>query len=204
MKLPLDCDVEYHADFVSKTEAAAIFRWICGNCDGLDSNEILLADGSIHRLDTGKIMFVDSELTDFSLFPEPHGRRIEWPSLVAALRDRIEDFTGREFSVCVCIFYRDGGVGVDFHSDFRAFGPVSFIPSISLGAEREFLLRRRDDHFEERRLRLANGSMVIMGEGCQERYEHSLPLDPDCREPRINLTFRSFSWPPGHPRGERR
>ena len=203
MKLQIDCEVEYTEGFVSKDESAVLFRWICDHCEGLESNEIRMGDGSTFLSDTGKIMFVDPELTDTSLFPEPHGRRVAWPPLLEALRDRLERLTGREFNVCVCIYYRDGGVGVDFHSDLRSFGPVSYIPSISLGAERRFSLRQREQHSDEVSLVLADGSLLIMGDGCQERYEHSLPLDPDCSEPRINLTFRPFGWPPGFVRGPR-
>jgi len=203
MKLPIDCDVEYIEGFVPEDEAAELFKWICDYGDVVDSNEMQMADGSIFHSDTGRIMYVDPELTDFSLFPEPHGKRMAWPPLVEALRDRLEVLTGKEFNVGVCIYYRDGGVGVDFHSDYRAFGPVSCIPSISLGAERKFSLRRREHHSDEASLVLADGSLLIMGDGCQEKYEHSLPLDPDCSDPRINLTFRPFSWPPGFVRGPR-
>jgi len=121
MKLPIDCDADYHKGYISEAEADALFSWICTNCDGLESNEVRLADGTTHLMDTGKLMFVEPELVDYSVFPEPHGKRVTWPPLVAALRDRLEQVTGRQFDVCVCICYRDGGGGREL-----PLGPLRF------------------------------------------------------------------------------
>ena len=196
MKLPLDCDLEYHKSFLSEGESSALFEWICQNCDVLEFHRVVLADGSTHTTNIGKQMFVDPELTDHSLLHETHGKRMVWPPPIAALRDRVEKLTGTEFNVCVCVYYPDGDSGITFHSDFPSFGSVSVIPSLSIGAKRRFLLRNRHDHSETLSLDLENGSLLIMGDGCQEMYEHSLPVDPDSRDPRINLSFRQFDWPP--------
>ena len=202
MKLPLACKAEYYRDFVSKEESAALFHWIGENCGDLESTEIVVADGTVHHVDTGKIMFVDSELTSFSLLPEVYGRRIAWPPIVRPLKGRIECLTGSTFGVCVCIYYKNGECGVGFHSDLPAFGPTSLLPSISLGERREFSMRRRRDPAEQFDIELADGSMLIMGEGFQDEYEHSLPINPKYLNPRINLTFRMFDWPPSWKREE--
>lgn len=200
MKLPLKCDVTYYESFLSPAESAEIFDWICAHCPDLEWEDITLANGMVHRMDTGKWMFVDEELTDFSLFFEAHGRRMAWPPIMRSLKDKVEQFVGMAFHVCVCIYYRSGDVGVGFHSDLRSFGSTSLIPSISLGAERTFLFRRKSDHSEQFEMSLANGSLLIMGDGCQDEYEHSVPVCAEVLEPRINLTFRPFNWPKGHKR----
>ena len=109
------------------------------------------------------------------------------------LKEKIENFTNRKFEVCVLIYYPDGNSGVDFHSDYVAFGDTSIIPSISLGEEREFKFREKESEVEVSQT-LENGSLILMGRYCQKRYEHSLPINPKYKEPRINLTFRKYGF----------
>ena len=80
---------------------------------------------------------------------------------------------------------------MDYHRDVSAFGDTSHIASISLGAERMFSLRELETG-EVCDVHLAHGSLIYMGPGCQERYEHAVPADPGCGEARVNLTFRLF------------
>jgi alkylated DNA repair dioxygenase AlkB len=195
MKLPLSCQAAYYEGFLTKEESAALFDWHCTHIDYIETTEIELADGTVHHLDTGKWMFVDPELTSFSLLPEAHGRRMEWPSILPGLKGRIEQLTGVEFSVCVGIYYANGACGVGYHADPPSFGPTDVIASVSLGQAREFRFRNIENHADELSLELEDGSLVIMGQGCQDTYEHALPVNPIYPEPRINLTFRKFDWP---------
>lgn len=110
------------------------------------------------------------------------------------LRRKIESLTGRIFGACVCIYYRDGTKGVDFHRDLPAFGDTSVIPSVSLGAERTFVLRNVSDHSDRFVLKPAHGSLIVMGEGCQQRYEHAVLHDETVTRARINLTFRMLGY----------
>ena len=202
-QLPLDCQAEYYPDFLPPEDSAALFDWIAEESGVPDMRKVPLADGTVHEMDNGKLMFVDPELTDHDLFPATFGHRIAWPPIVVPLRDRIEKMIGMEFNVCVCIYYRDGEAGVGFHADLRAFGPTSMVPSISLGEKREFLIRRKQDDSDVYSIELDDGSLLIMGEGFQDDYEHSLPVNDKYRKPRINLTFRPFDWPPGFQRDSR-
>ena len=142
----------------------------------------------------GKLMFIDEELKTAGRFPEfAYGKNFPWPKEIRFLKERVEAQTGLVFGTCVCIWYPDGNIGVDYHSDQPAFGDTKVLPSISLGGERKFQLRENATGkvFEKR---LETGSMIIMGEYCQERYEHCLPEDPECTEGRINLTFRQVGY----------
>lgn len=193
MRVPIDCEAEYHPDFMPQEESTALFDFICKTCD-LTNRKVKTVDGQTFTLDTGGCMFVDAGLTDYDCLPEVLGPRMEWPPLVRALKDKIECVTGKAFHVCVGIFYPSGGAGADFHTDYPAYGPVSYIASVSLGEEREFVFRNKNNHDDRYGLVLKNGSLLIMGEGCQERYEHALPIDEKYKNPRINLTFRRYGW----------
>jgi len=201
--LPLECPTRYYPDFLAPHDSAELFEWIRMESGVPDAREITLADGSTFVQETGKLMFVDPVLTDHDVFSAAHGRRIAWPPVVVPLRDRIEKLTGMEFSVCVCIYYPDGKASAGFHFDPPAFGPTTVIPSISLGAKRKFQIRRQEDHSDEYGIELADGSLLIMGEGFQNLYEHSVPVAEECWTPRINLTFRPFEWPTGFQRDSR-
>lgn len=201
MKLPLACEAEYHESFVSKEESQVIFDWICDSHDMSDPGQVLMADGSTREMRPWKMMFVDPLLVDPKLFPDYHGRRREWPSVLVNLRNSIERYTGQKFEVCVCLYYPDGQESMGFHYDPPAFGRTNLLPSINLGASREFQLRRKSNHSELHSIELQDGSLIIMGEGCQEEYEHAVPPMPQCTGARINLTFRPFDWPVGTKRG---
>jgi alkylated DNA repair dioxygenase AlkB len=193
VKLPIDCDARYYPGFLSPEESAVLYQAIWNACD-LSPAKIVAPGGSEFVPSFGKCMFVDDELVNSTRFPPAHGSRRPWIDELLALKQRIEDLTGKVYGVCVCIYYKDGECGADYHSDLTAFGDVSSIASVSLGAERAFMFRRIDNHDDTYRLDLGEGSLVIMGARCQELYEHALPVDPDCRQPRINLTFRMFGW----------
>lgn len=67
---------------------------------------------------------------------------------------------------------------IDFHSDFVAFGDTSIIPSISLGEEREFIFRE-----------IESGNKFVT-----PLAHVSLPINPDYKNERINLTFRKYGF----------
>lgn len=193
MKLPLNCEVNYYDDFLELKEADALFFELSKLMQKI-SYAFRTEDGKKHPVNFGKIMFVDQELIDENKFPEEHwGATKVWFGALRNLKEKIQEFTGQIFQVCVLIYYPNGNSGVDFHSDYIAFGDTYFIPSISLGEEREFKFREKESGHEFS-TKLANGSLIIMGEHCQDKYEHSLPINPEYKKPRINLTFRKYGF----------
>ena len=191
--LPPDCEIAYHAGFLGETEAAALFDELVGGYD-VTNKIIRMADGSEHVAETGAYMFLDAELESFDKIPEVWGGRSPWPESLARIRERIEEMTGIYFQVARCVYYQDGSEGVDFHQDLAAYGDTTQIASLSLGAEREFVLRKIENPAERYAISLQPGSLLYMGKGSQTLYEHALPHDDSCREPRLNLTFRKYGW----------
>lgn len=190
-KLPLNCAAEYFADFLSERESSAIFDYLSRNYD-LSDRTVVTADGRVYPLDTGKHVFADPELTGYEHLPEALGRRSEWPPLLRMVKDRLESMLARQFGVCLCVYYKNGDAGAGFHVDMPEFGPVSFLTVISLGADREFAFRTIEGDPHEFRLVLKSGSLLTMGEHCQQRYQHGIPVDPGCRAPRISLSYRQY------------
>jgi len=191
-KLPLGCEAGYFPNFLTPEESSEIFDFLLQNYD-LSDRTVTIADGTVYQMDTGKYLFADEDLTDYSHLPEVLGKRAAWPPLLKMVKDRVESVLLRKFHVCLCIHYKSGAVGAGLHTDMPEFGPVSFLTVISLGAERPFLFKAKSDA-REYRLMLEQGSLLTMGENCQERYEHGLPVDPGCKHPRISLSYRQFGW----------
>ena len=184
-----DCEFTHIPDFLSQAEADGLWNTLMADSSRL-SNEIRMGDGSVFHMPHGKTMFTDARFMNSSEFPVHHGKREIWLESLRPVKSRVEATTGYNFQVGVTLLYPDGAVGIDFHVDPPAFGSTRCIPSLSLGAERTFVLRRIDDPSECHETKLTHGSLVVMGTGCQKRYEHAVLLDPDVTEPRINITFR--------------
>lgn len=183
-----------HKAYLSSMEADKLYNLLVSETDIQARDRLLLPDGGTGYTDTGKCMFVDEELTDFNNFIPPHGRRFIWPKWLLPLRDRIEDVLQMEFSVCVALFYPNGSHWIEYHTDYPAFGCTKILPSISMGATRNFSLKEKAEPHTVYDIPMEHGDLVIMREECQNLYEHALLKETDVTGARINLTFRPFNW----------
>ncbi len=190
-QLPLNCEVYYIADFLGPAEAESLYHEITTGFD-VTNRVIIMADGSEIVTGNGNYLFCHPELTSFKKLHETFGARAAWTDSLIGVRERIYEQTGHCFDVASCNYYQDGADYIDFHHDLPAFGPTDHIASLSLGAEREFVIRSINDPTEIHSLVMASGSLIFMGEGCQERFEHSVPPDLHCTKPRLNLSFRKY------------
>ena len=121
------------------------------------------------------------------------------PPVIAALKVRLECyFPGLEFTGCLVNVYRDGRDYVSWHSDDEPEMGDPVVASVSLGAERDFLLRAirpvpaiASALVPNRgKVKLGHGSLLVMGRGVQGTYQHSLPRRAHAGL-RVNLTFRA-------------
>ena len=119
---------------------------------------------------------------------EPH----PWPPALAALRGHLEQACGSRFNSVLASLYRDGRDAMGWHSDDEPeLGVSPVIASLSLGASRRFLFRRKSPRGSAAlELELPHGSLLRMGGATQRLYQHALPRMARVRASRINLTFR--------------
>ncbi|KAI9669065.1 MAG: hypothetical protein M1831_000657 [Alyxoria varia] len=138
------------------------------------------------------------------------------PSCLDTLRIATEKATGCTFNFCLVNYYATGADSISFHADDEKFlGPQPAIASFSLGAGRDFVLKRKP--MDERpagvkvrggsgggtqaksnaaddkvKLPLNSGDMVLMRGRTQAGWLHSIPKRAGMgeREGRINITFR--------------
>lgn len=114
-----------------------------------------------------------------------------WPPVLLAVRAQLQAQDIGPFNSVLLNRYRGGGDYMGWHSDDEPeLGPAPLIASLSLGAERRFLLRRRDDPARKAEFRLGHGDLLLMAGRTQRYYQHALPKMARVHGERINLTFR--------------
>ena len=96
--------------------------------------------------------------------------------------------------------YDGGQEHVGYHSDFlMTMGPRPIIAGLSLGATREFRLRREATDYAPSRvvcMPAEHNSLIVMSRDCQEEWKHSVaktssvPFHAVAGETRFSLTFR--------------
>lgn len=114
------------------------------------------------------------------------------PAPIKELAQRAEASAACGFNSVLLNLYRTGSDSMGLHSDDEPeLGPNPVIASVSLGAERRFVLRpKRTRRAQSLNLKLPHGSLLLMGGSCQHELRHGLPKQPGVTSPRINLTFR--------------
>lgn len=107
------------------------------------------------------------------------------------VKANVEAIVGAQFNSMLANLYRNGADAIGWHSDNEPeLGLDPVIASISLGAERRFDMRRRDDHSRVARLVLEHGSLLVMAGGTQRNWQHAIARTTATIGERINLTFR--------------
>jgi alkylated DNA repair dioxygenase AlkB len=87
--------------------------------------------------------------------------------------------------------YRDGADSVAWHGDRnRLVMTRPLVATVSLGARRRFLLRRRGTTKATHRLEPGHGDLVVMGGRCQSDWEHTVPKTAQHVGPRMSVTIR--------------
>lgn len=114
---------------------------------------------------------------------------------LSALRTQVSTATGLTFNSVLCNLYRDGDDAMGMHSDSEPeLGPDPVIASLSLGAERRFVLKARQPKDAlAHNLTLTDGSLLVMRGTLQREFKHGIPRERAVTQPRINLTFRRIS-----------
>lgn len=115
---------------------------------------------------------------------------ILFPEFLIPLKVKLENQVGSSFNSVLVNLYRDGRDSVYYHSDNeKELGKYPTIASLSLGASRKFLIKHLD---RIEKYILDSGDLFIMFGKSQLETEHCIPKDPQCSNPRINLTFRQI------------
>jgi alkylated DNA repair dioxygenase AlkB len=120
-------------------------------------------------------------------------KALPWTSELAKLKQVVEILLNIKFNSCLMNLYHDGNEGMGWHSDDeKSIEEDSTIASVSFGAERKFSFKHKQSK-KIISILLEHGSLLLMKEGTQKNWLHSLPKSTKITLPRINLTFRRWS-----------
>ena len=115
-----------------------------------------------------------------------------WTKELLELKNLAEEKCKTTFNSCLLNLYHNGAEGMGWHSDDeKSLQNECTIASLSLGAERKFLLKHKQTK-QAVSVQLQNGSLLAMKGATQTNWLHSLPKTTRVSTPRINLTFRSM------------
>ena len=116
---------------------------------------------------------------------------VAWSDTVRRIKHQIEAVSSCSFNSVLINYYRDGQDSNGWHSDNEpelGFDPV--IASLSLGAERDFLLRHKTNKALRQSIPLQHGSLLTMRGATQRCWQHHVPKRAMAKA-RLNLTFRT-------------
>lgn len=121
-----------------------------------------------------------------TLEPQP------FTDLQLAIKDAVEQATGRRYNSVLLNYYRDERDSMGFHSDDEPeLGPEPAIASVSFGAPRTFILKHKRLP-RTVKLALGDGSLLLMAGTLQRHWRHGINKQSTPCGPRVNLTFRSI------------
>ena len=117
---------------------------------------------------------------------------LPWTDWIVGIKKRVEKLVTTRFNSVLLNYYRDQNDSMGMHSDDeKELGPRPTIASISLGAERSFLIKSKvNPNAKLIKLPLASGSLLLMKGDTQKNYKHGIGKESRAFDPRVNLTFR--------------
>lgn len=119
---------------------------------------------------------------------------LPWNELLLDLKSVAEAVSGTGFNSALLNLYRNGNDSMGWHRDNEPeLGPDPVIASLSFGAARTFRFRHYKNKKPVISLLLPPGSLLLMGKGTQQHWQHALPRSAGVQAPRINITFRNIS-----------
>ncbi len=116
-----------------------------------------------------------------------------WPVSLLQLRQRLLAEFQLDFNCALVNYYRDGSEQMGYHSDDEPeLGAAPSSASVSLGASRDMVFRRKGESRQRFAVTLAPGSLLLMLPPCQAYWQHALPMRKRVSDGRINITFRKI------------
>lgn len=182
-----DAELRYYPNFWSKEEADILFKILI--------NEIPWKQDPITVF--GKT-YPQPRLTSLhSINEEPYsysGISMEPESMTQTLNsilNKIKNVEVNPFTTVLLNQYRDGKDSNGWHSDDeKELGENPIIASVSFGEERFFHLKHKQHKEERYKIKLAHGSLLVMGGTMQKHWQHQIAKTKRSIGARINLTFR--------------
>jgi alkylated DNA repair dioxygenase AlkB len=186
--LPKDGEAIYYSSIVSNQQANEYLQLLLQNIEWRNDEAVIFGK---HIITKRKVAwYADS---DFSYtYSKTTKQALFWTPALLDLKFLVEERTKTQYNSCLLNLYHNGDEGMGWHSDDeKELTKNGSIASLSLGAERKFLLKHKVDK-QLISVFLENGSLLEMKGTIQTNWLHRLPTTKKVKTPRINLTFRKM------------
>ena len=182
-----DADVRYAPQWLPHAEADALFTALH---DGIawESHRIRLFG---REVDSPRLSCWIGDADAAYTYSHTRFEPRPWPKVLLPVRERLRTELGADFNGVLANLYRDGNDRMGWHADDEPeIDPRVPIASLSLGATRRFVLRRRGEASRKVSIELEHGCLLTMDCATQRHWQHALPRTARDTGARINLTFR--------------
>jgi alkylated DNA repair dioxygenase AlkB len=116
-----------------------------------------------------------------------------WIEPLLEIKNKIQELIHIEFNSALLNLYRNGQDSMGWHRDNeKALGNQPVIGSVSFGAPRKFQLQHISNKNSKITMTLSSGSFLFMQGETQHYWQHCVPKQRDCKDARINITFRNI------------
>ena len=186
LELP-NSDITYYPNFLSPIKAQAYFMALKKNV-AWQQDDIKVFGKTYAQPRLTSLYASNKKVYTYSnITMHPHmfsGELLE-------IKQKLEKDVGIVFTTCLVNRYRDGKDSNGWHADDeKELGQNPIIASISLGEQRYFHLRHKEDKALKHKILLENGSLLLMKGETQHFWQHQIPKTAKRIGERINLTFR--------------
>nr|WP_294937740.1 alpha-ketoglutarate-dependent dioxygenase AlkB [uncultured Flavobacterium sp.] len=184
-----DADIEYFPGFFSESEAHALFQRLHSEIPWQQDTITIFGKKHLQPRLTALFGNNGKNYTYSNITMQPH----PWNELLLAIKAKVEETTGHEFTSVLLNLYRDGKDSNGWHADNeKELGINPVIASLSFGEERVFQLKHNLLKEQKQNIRLENGSLLLMKGTTQHFWKHQIPKTAKPIKHRINLTFRTI------------
>lgn len=184
-----DAEVIYYPAFINSNESLQLFKKLLEETPW--QHDTIKLFGKTH-LQPRLTAFYGAEDLSYSysnIKMEAHS----WTPTLLALKKSIETEAKTTFNSVLINLYRDGKDSNGWHADNeKELGINPIIGSLTLGSERFFHLKHTILAESKCKIKLENGSLLLMKGSTQHFYKHQIPKTKQQISPRINLTFRTI------------
>ena len=186
--LPRDGSAQYLPEVLSDVHAANLMDQLQTSLAWESDQLILFGKKITTRRKVAWVGDSDCSYTYSGVKKSPQA----WTPELLSIKQEMEELAQSEFNSCLLNLYHDGDDGMGWHSDdekeLDASAPIA---SLSLGAQRKFAFRHKEDKTTIP-VYLENASVLIMHSPTQKFWQHALLKSKKVSTPRMNLTFRKI------------
>ncbi len=182
-----DSAISYYPFFIYKDEATQYFNRLRKTVPW-QQDEIKVF-GKVYPQPRLTALYGDSNkpYSYSNIVMQPH----EFTPDILKLKQKVETICAVKFTSCLLNLYRNGTDSNGWHADNeKELGINPLIASVTLGQERYFHLKHRNNKNLKHKLLLQHGSLLLMAGPTQHYWLHQVPKTAKPVQERINLTFR--------------